>query len=1197
MAFLQSTWLPVPFIIFFALLRVFNPVHLDVPNQAFFMRDHWTAPLTLSNLQATNVNPVSSFHCSTNLNRPKILPPLGIKNKLNIQMSLIALLAGDIEMNPGPRMPKYPCQICHKAAKWGQKAIECEQCCGWHHTSCLNMNDDMYQVLTDHPSYSWICCNCGVPNFSTTFLESLWGFELSNSFSHLENNSSDPALPNTSPLSSNSSPGKPLLASSPKTQNTSNKNDSRGTTIRPNSNRRGKPTSTKYKLSNLKIININCQSVSAKLPLFEAMLSTEDPDIVVGTESWLKNSVSTGEIFPPCYNVFRRDRQSANRGGGVFIAVKNSLIASTEVDLQTDCESVWISIQVKGLSPVYIGAFYRPQSTDRDYILEIDTALSRIPQNASVWLLGDFNLPDIDWDTVSFKPGGRYPAISKLMVDITNDHNLHQVVKEPTRDLNILDLCFTNSPASVDSVQVKDGISDHDFVIVNATLRPKVIRPPKRKIYVYNRADFPGIDSDMIDFDKTLTADKINSHSIEELYSMFKEALFNSINRYIPSKLSSSHFSFPWVNNSVKRDINRKQRLYNKAKKRGHASHWSEFRKLRRSIDRKIRKAHKNYIRDVIGDSLKSDNTKPFWNYVKAKKQEVSGVSPLQVAGRILSSAKDKAEALNRQFCSVFTNENDSNLPDLGSSDIPDINDIEISTEGVLKLLNDLKTHKAAGPDGIPARVLKACSNSIAPILQKLFQKSISTGSLPTDWLNANISPIYKKNDRSAPSNYRPVSLTSIICKLLEHIIHSHIMKHFEEFDILANEQHGFRKGRSCETQLSALVDDLQQILDKRSQADLIIMDFSKAFDTVPHQRLLAKLHHVGIRNNILPWINNFLTKRHQRVVVDGESSQQSPVESGVPQGTVLGPLLFLVFINDLPSNLSSLIRLFADDCILYREIKNKDDSEALQADINRLCAWESTWQMGFNHAKCFTMRVSHKTKPIIHQYYMGNHLLQEVAKHPYLGVELTSDMSWNTHINQIANKANRMLGLIRRNLSCCNRQTKTTAYCALVRPLLEYCHTIWDPHQQNSKDTLEKVQRRAARFIFNDYSRTSSVTNMLQQLEWDKLETRRTRARLQLIYKESHGLIPSNINHLLFKADADHQISRPRTRLSNGHFTYSHISSNKNCYQKSLYPRTIPEWNLLPDSLRCAPTIQSFKTKLITVDVDIIASRAHFKI
>jgi hypothetical protein len=237
---------------------------------------------------------------------------------------------------------------------------------------------------------------------------------------------------------------------------------------------------------------------------------------------------------------------------------------------------------------------------------------------------------------------------------------------------------------------------------------------------------------------------------------------------------------------------------------------------------------------------------------------------------------------------------------------------------------------------------------------------------------------------------------------------------------------------------------------------------------------------------------------------------------------------------------------------------------------------------MGFNKAKCFTMRVTHKINQTPVNYSMGDHTLEQVDHHPYLGVELTSDMSWNKQINQISTKANRTLGLLRRNLSCCDKSTKSTAYSALVRPLLEYCHTIWDPHQQTSKDTIEKVQRRAARFIFNDYSRHSSVTSMLDQLEWDSLETRRTRARLQVIYKETHGLIPNNIRPLLIN-----QGKRPNTRRSTGNHIYKHVHANKDCYQKSLYPKTIPAWNMLPNEARCAPTLQNFKDQLATINVN----------
>ena len=195
----------------------------------------------------------------------------------------------------------------------------------------------------------------------------------------------------------------------------------------------------------------------------------------------------------------------------------------------------------------------------------------------------------------------------------------------------------------------------------------------------------------------------------------------------------------------------------------------------------------------------------------------------------------------------------------------------------------------------------------------------------------------------------------SIPCKLLEHIIHHHIMEHLDLHRVLTNRQNGSRRGRSCDTQLAGLIDDHAKILDAKSQVDLVILDFSKAFDTVPHQRLLCKLKNIGINNSLLEWIKIFLTTRHQKVLLDGETSTESQVTSGVPQGTVLGPLLFLIYINDVPDAVSSDVRLFADDCIMYKEIKTAKDQDALQKDIDSLCKWEKSWQMSFNSTKCYT--------------------------------------------------------------------------------------------------------------------------------------------------------------------------------------------------------------------------------------------------
>ena len=345
---------------------------------------------------------------------------------------------------------------------------------------------------------------------------------------------------------------------------------------------------------------------------------------------------------------------------------------------------------------------------------------------------------------------------------------------------------------------------------------------------------------------------------------------------------------------------------------------------------------------------------------MKSLRQGSTGIATLETSERVAVTPLDKANILSRQFQSVFTKEDViNNLPTLDNLGIPAMEPVIVTVQGILKLLKELKVSKAPGPDSIYPTVLKECADSIAPLLRQIFQRSIDTGELPEDWLKVNVSPIYKKGNRADPGNYRPVSLTSI-CKIIEHIIHTTVMHHLDEHNVLNDEQHGFRKGRSCETQLALTVNDLNGILNSQGQADVIILDFSKAFDSVPHQRLLSKLQQVGIGGSLHRWFTNFLTKRTQCVVLEGASSSSIPVASGVPQGTVLGPLLFILYVNDLPSGIDSQVRLLADDCIIYRQVKSRDDSRKLQEDINTLCAWESKWQMRFNSDKCYAMQVTH---------------------------------------------------------------------------------------------------------------------------------------------------------------------------------------------------------------------------------------------
>ena len=434
---------------------------------------------------------------------------------------------------------------------------------------------------------------------------------------------------------------------------------------------------------------------------------------------------------------------------------------------------------------------------------------------------------------------------------------------------------------------------------------------------------------------------------------------------------------------------------------------------------------------------------------------------------------------------------------------------IEVNWKGVHKLLKRLKPFKATGPDSIPAFILKAAADELTPILARIYQTSLDTGQVPSDWRDALIVPVFKKGDKHKAANYRPVSLTSITCKLLEHIIHSNVMAHFDKHHILKDHQ--------------------------GNQVDIILLDFAKAFDKVPYSRLLHKLDFYGVRDQTSTWIRSFLENRKQRVVLDGSHSDRSDVLSVVPQGTVLGPLLFLAYINDMPESLrSSDCRLFADDSLLYCVVNKASDCELLLQDLTALEQWEATWQMSFNPSKCTVIRVStgrrHKFQST---YTLHGQTLDVVDGSKYLGVTVTDNLSWSKHVSDKAGKAHRFLGFLRRNFKHCSRQVKAATYTSVVRPVLEYAAPVWDPYRQADIKALEQVQRRAARYVYNDYtSRTPwCVTEMVKELGWESLQDRRQISRLSLLYKAHHGLVDIDKATYLNQVTATQEATQDSTR------------------------------------------------------------------
>jgi hypothetical protein len=363
---------------------------------------------------------------------------------------------------------------------------------------------------------------------------------------------------------------------------------------------------------------------------------------------------------------------------------------------------------------------------------------------------------------------------------------------------------------------------------------------------------------------------------------------------------------------------------------------YTEYQRLRNQVRNLTRKAQKLQEK-IIAKSVKS-NPKKFWAYAQSKSKSKIGISDLYKDGtKLTSTDTEKAEVLSDFFVSVFTNEDTENMPAIESQTDKVLECIKISEEMVKIKLDKLNTCKSPGPDQLHPRILKELSDILAKPINIIFNTTIKTGKIPDQWKYANITAIYKKGDKKDPGNYRPVSLTCIVCKVLESIIRTEIIDHMRRNSLFSNKQFGFISGRSTVLQLLRVLDDWTDCIDKGGAIDVVYCDFKKAFDTVPHARLIHKLEQYGIKGEFKDWIKDFLSNRKQCVIVNGSMSQPMPVSSGIPQGSVLGPLLFVIYINDLPNTTAnnSNIYLFADDTKIYHKITHNSATEELQIDID----------------------------------------------------------------------------------------------------------------------------------------------------------------------------------------------------------------------------------------------------------------------
>jgi hypothetical protein len=668
--------------------------------------------------------------------------------------------------------------------------------------------------------------------------------------------------------------------------------------------------------------------------------------------------------------------------------------------------------------------------------------------------------------------------------------------------------------------------------------------------------------------------------AVDTWTSKFKEVTTKSIPH---KKVTVRPEDKTWYNGHLRRLCRIQQRDHRTATRDSNDFTWEKYRTSRnfyvQEVQRVKREFEEKQAKDLVGTL--EENPKKWWTIAKEtlginkKKSLPSLVAP---NGMVHDKDSDKANLFNEYFTGIQCIE--SVPPALEDQQVdpagPHLDTIIATEQDVTDLLSILDVNKAYGPDDISPKVLKEGVPAIVKSITKLFNLSLQIGIFPTSWKLANVVPIYKKAEEFFTSNYRPISLLSILAKVFERVAFKYLFNYFRDHFMISIWQSGFLPGTSTVTQLIEIYDQFCKAVSAGKDIRVVFLDISKAFDRVWHEGLIHKLKGHGITGTLLRWLQSYLTDRQQRVIINGAKSEWGSIKAGVPQGSVLGPLLFLIFINDITHVIRHCkIRLFADDTCLYIEVEDPEEAAlALNNDLTNIQNWADRWLITFSPPKTEDLTISNKRPRHHPDLSLGGEPIKKVSSHKHLGVHLTSDLSWKKHAEETSKKASRTLGVIRPLKNRLDRRSLETLYTSYVRPVIEYADAVWDVPGDNrhTLKTLDKVQKEAAKIVSGATARCTT-DDLHAELGWERLSKRRRFHRASMLHKIEHGLAPNYLQDLM----PDRVQARTRYNLRNTQdrdIPLARISS----YSNSFFPAATRHWNELKATTKRSPTSNSFK-------------------
>ena len=682
----------------------------------------------------------------------------------------------------------------------------------------------------------------------------------------------------------------------------------------------------------------------------------------------------------------------------------------------------------------------------------------------------------------------------------------------------------------------------------------------------------------------------LDPHEPEIAWQNFKKILFSKVDNHIPKFVIKNEHQPPWFDSECFTKCKEKDKLHKLFKQKKTLQAKLKFKVFRREfkslISSKMR-ANLDYCnRNIL--------TKKFWSHVKSSKNSSRIPEVISYEGLTANEPLAKANMFNKYFYKQFSEPSyyETNIDFESDSTF----DIDLSASRVKPILDNLDINKAQGPDAISGAVLRNCSETLAYPLSILFNLSYNTGYIPQEWKLANAVPVHKKDDKNKVTNYRPISLTSLVMKVFERILYDELL--IRTIDKIDTRQHGFLRNRSCNSNLLLFTESIARSLHEKIGTDVIYFDFAKAFDTVSHDLILNKLKtQYSIDGTLLKFFTEYWRNRKQRVILDNVISESVDVLSGVPQGSILGPLLFVLFINDIYENINkdSNIALFADDTKIWRDINSELDCETLQNDINTLSIWSRNNKMSFHPDKCKALSIYDcrpdfvKVLPFgLRYYYINGNIIEFCENERDLGVIVSSNFKWNEQHDKILKKTHQMLGFTKRTCHFIkDTRKRRSIYLSLVRSNFEHGSIIWRPITETEISDFEKLQKKALKWILKEenmhyddetYRKKCYHANLTPMKIFFDIND------LSFFHKIVHGNVP-----ILLPEYIEPYKGQGRLRQANLDslsyvctFTSSSYPSIRSPFYKSFFYRVVHTWNSLPLNLRNIANIHSFKQQAI---------------